>query len=85
MHPDSAAAIRHGLRLARWNISDLWVASVAIGGGFSHHDIDQIAAGDRPATAAEHDILALALNEHFVDEGQNHPIHYWHQLAAPSG
>jgi hypothetical protein len=83
MHTHSTATIRNGLRLARWTISDLWIAAVAIGGAFSHHDIDQIASGQRQATPTEHDILAAAMNEHFLDHGYDHPVAYWHDLPTP--
>jgi hypothetical protein len=85
VHRNSAAAIRHGLQLAHWNISDLWVAAVGIGGALSHHDVDQIASGERLATPGEHDILALALNEHFVDRDQDQTISYWHDLPGLPG
>jgi hypothetical protein len=76
----SAAAIRLGLRLTYWTTGELWMASAGIGGSFSHHDIDEIAAGRQLATPVEHDILATALNEELADEGQDHPVRYWADL-----
>jgi hypothetical protein len=80
MHDASVAAIRLGLHLTDWNISDLWIAAAGIGGNLSHHDIDDIATGRHPATPIQHDILATALNEHILDQSDDHPIHYWRQL-----
>jgi len=80
MHANSAAALRRGLHLTGWNTSDLWVAAVAIGGAFSHRDVGQITSGERRATPAEHDILAAAFNDYFVDHGEDHPISYWSEL-----
>jgi hypothetical protein len=79
----SAAAIREGLGLAAWNVTDLWIASVGIGGGFTRDEITNIADGTTDATALEHDILAAALNDHFTDKGQNHPVQYWRDLPQP--
>jgi hypothetical protein len=80
MPTGSTAVIRQGLELADWTISDLWVAALGIGGGFSHLDIEHIASGRRQATPTEHDILAAAFNDHFTDRAQNHPVPYWRQL-----
>lgn len=79
---ESTLALQRGLRDSGWTISQLWTAAVGIGGGFHRHDIEDISAGQRPATPAEHDILASALNEYFVDRGQDHPVALWRDLPA---
>jgi len=81
----SAAAIRVGLRLTGWSITDLWVAAAGIGGDLSHRAVDDIAAGWQPATSVQHDILATALNEHLLDRGQSYPVGYWHDLPPDQG
>ena len=40
-----------------------------------------IADGTQDATEIEHDVLAVALNEHFAGIGQNHPVRYWRDLT----
>jgi hypothetical protein len=80
MQDQSAAAIRLGLQLTDWTISELWIAAFGIGGTLSHRDIDNIAAGEQPATPTEHAILATALNEQLADHGHNRPISYWRDL-----
>jgi hypothetical protein len=76
----SADAIRLGMQDARWNANDLWIAAVSIGGALTYRDVERIAMGERPASQAEHDILAAALNDHFVGAGLNHPVLYWREL-----
>jgi hypothetical protein len=78
----SAAAISTGRRNAGWSITQLWVAATGIGGGFSRADVDRISQDQQDATPIEHDILASALNDHFTDLGQDHPVPYWDQLHA---
>jgi hypothetical protein len=80
---ESTLALQRGLRDTGWTISQLWIAVVGIGGGFHHRDIEDIAAGQRQATPAEHDFLASALNEYFVDHGGNHPVALWCDLPPP--
>jgi hypothetical protein len=80
MSAESAAALQVGLALAHWTITDLWVASVGIGGSFARTDVELITAGTRDATQPEHDILAAAVNDHLTDQGLDHPVDYWHDL-----
>jgi hypothetical protein len=77
---ESTAALQRGFRCTGWTISELWIAAVGIGGGFQRHEVEAIAAGERRASPAEHDILAAALNDYFVDRGQNHPVGQWSDL-----
>jgi hypothetical protein len=61
-------------------LRDLWV-----GGALRLDDIGAIAAGDRPATPAEHDLMATAMNDHFVDhlalDGLDERVALWRDLA----
>jgi hypothetical protein len=83
MTVESAAAVRLGLRLAHWTISDLWVASTGIGGRFTQSDVEAIVSGTHDATRGEHDILAAALNDHLVGLGGDQPVQYWDDLDTP--
>ena len=50
MSAESAAALQEGLALAHWTITDLWVASVGMGGSFARSDVEHITDGTRDAT-----------------------------------
>jgi hypothetical protein len=80
MSAESSAALRQGLALAHWTITDLWVASIGIGGSFARADVALITAGTQHATQPEHDILAAAVNDHLSGAGLDHPVDYWHDL-----
>jgi hypothetical protein len=80
MTAESAAVIRSGLDLAHWSLTDLWIASVGIGGAFTPDEIAHIADGTTDATSLQHDILATALNDHFTGQGNDHPVRYWDDL-----
>lgn len=77
---DSATVLREGLGLAHWTVMDLWFASVGVGGGFTTEDIAHILDGTALATQVGHDVLAAALNDHFVAHGMDHPVLYWRDL-----
>jgi hypothetical protein len=77
----STIAIQEGLALARWTPAELWRACLGIGGSFTGTEIADFASGSQDATRTDHNILASALNEHFVARGQNHPVPVWEQLG----
>ena len=80
IQPASTSAIQTAVTHARWTVHDLWVAALAIGGAMNHDDVTHIVSGVRSASSSEHDVLAAALNEHFVDHGDDHPVTYWRDL-----
>jgi hypothetical protein len=79
----SVQALREGMRNAHWGTEDLWVASVAIGGNLAQRDIELVAAGTADLSSADHDLLAAALNDHFTEQGEDHPVRYWRELSDP--
>lgn len=78
----STAALVAGFGRAEWTSYRFWVESVGIGGRLRRGDIDAILTGRRAATAAEHDILAAALNGYLVDSDPGHPVPYWSDLVV---
>jgi hypothetical protein len=70
---DFSAYLRDGLRGANWVTTDLWIAAVGIGGSMNLKDVQNITSGQREPSRREYDVLAVALNEQYLDLGQNHP------------
>jgi hypothetical protein len=79
----SARAIREGLVLAQWTTTELWRATLAIGGSFTVAHVTDIASGVTDATSVEHDVLATTFNEHFAGLGGDHPVPTWDRLSPP--
>jgi hypothetical protein len=77
---DIAESLRIALDAVHWQTIDLWVGAAAIGGHFSHSDVDDITSGARAPTRAEYDVLATTINERFRDLGGDHPMPLWAQL-----
>ena len=77
---DIAAHLRQGMQDVQWGVSDLWVASVAIGAYMGNEDIERITKGRQEPSPLEYDVLASALNERLSDMGLDHPIRYWSDL-----
>jgi hypothetical protein len=80
---ESTASLQRGFRLTGLTVSELWIAAWGIGGEFHRSDIEDITAGERPATPSEHNILAAALNDYFTEHDQNHPVAAWQDLRSP--
>jgi hypothetical protein len=74
---DPGREIRDGVHDACWTDTDLWIASIALGGSLDLGDVIAITAGDRPPTRRQYDVFAVALNEHFGDLGHDHPVPAW--------
>lgn len=77
---DPAAHLRDGLRAVGWEPSDLWIASVALGSHLALGEVTDIMLRLRTPTRGEYDVIALALNERFMDLGRDHPMTYWDDL-----
>jgi len=77
---DYAAYLTDGLRGTGWVTTDLWIATVGLGGRLDLSDVRNITFGQREPSRQEYNMLALALNEQFHDLGKDHPMHYWEEL-----
>ena len=56
---------------------DLWLDYFALGGQTSLEGMGSYLTGGAPRMpVSEHNRLALALNEAFLDQGGNHPVPY---------
>jgi hypothetical protein len=77
---DFAGYLADGLRSLDWVTVDLWIAVTGLAGFLSLGDVRSIIAGQREPSEKEYDVLALALNEAFMDRGRDHPMNYWDEL-----
>lgn len=77
---ESVQTLRAGMALADMPAEQLWHRAVALDGALSEADVVAVLDGLRVLTAHEHDVLAQALNDHFVVDGGNHPVRYSAEL-----
>jgi hypothetical protein len=69
----SLDVFRRQLILSR---SDLWVEYFALGGEAGPEAFGLYLSGDGGLNTAEHNTIAVALNEQFMDRGLNRPVPY---------
>lgn len=67
-----------GRALAQMSIEDLWLAYFALGGAVGPDELELCLAGD--LRLIDYDVVAQAINERFVDRGEDHPVPYRDEL-----
>jgi hypothetical protein len=55
---------------------DLWVGQLAIGGDASDLELEAYLLGLLKLSPHQYDVIAHALNEHYLENGQDHPVTY---------
>ena len=55
---------------------DLWVDYFSLGGNLDAGQLTDYLRGQRDLSVSEHNVVVHALNEVFVDRGENHPLAY---------
>jgi hypothetical protein len=56
--------------------TQLWIDYFALGGNLNAGQLANYLRGDRHVTDTDHNVVVHALNEHFQDRGENHPLTY---------
>jgi hypothetical protein len=55
---------------------ELWWRQLCVGGDASSLELEAYLLGLLKLSPYQHDLIAQALNEHFLDLGQDHPVAY---------
>ncbi|MHB1988986.1 MAG: hypothetical protein ACYCSF_13580 [Acidimicrobiales bacterium] len=63
-------------RNAELSHGELWLRYFELGGMSSSFQLEAICYGALVADPHDHDVIAQALNERFVEMGGNHPVPY---------
>ena len=68
-----------GMTQAGMSFEDLWVGYFSLGGLAGPGTVRSYLGG-ADFTRMEYDLLASAINDHFVDQGADHPMPYHEDL-----
>lgn len=63
-------------QLCGLSVAELWLAYVILGGSASSEEVEGFLAGALQPDSRQYDRLAQALNDRFIDLGDNHPVPY---------
>ncbi|TCK24627.1 hypothetical protein [Pseudonocardia endophytica] len=77
----SSRALRTGLALSGLDLDALWSRCVALEEFPAMPWLAAVLDDSQARTAHQHDVIAQALNDTFLDDGQDHPVRYTAQLA----
>jgi hypothetical protein len=72
-----------GLQVSGLTAGELWVRYYAVGGDAGQVEVEAYALGLLHADAHEHNLIAQALNEYFLDRQEDHPVSYRELPEAP--
>lgn len=65
-----------GMTRSGMSFYDLWLRQISVGGDAGVVEVEAYVLGLLSIDDHQHDVLAQAINEHFVDEGGDHPVGY---------
>jgi hypothetical protein len=68
--------LQAGLTRSGLSYQELWWRQVAVGGDASPLELEAYFLGLLTIGSHQHDVIAQALNEHFLDQGEDHPVPY---------
>jgi hypothetical protein len=75
-------SLEAGLRATGLTYEQLWLRQIALGGIASRIELEAYVHGVLTPDPHQHDVIAQALNECFVDSGGDHPVAYAEDLPA---
>jgi hypothetical protein len=75
---DDVNDLDHARRRLGLSFYDLWVRYTGVGGNDDAFTLRRYLSGGPPIGDGEHDRIALALNEAFLDAGHSPPLRYRH-------
>jgi hypothetical protein len=78
----SGLGLAEGMALSRLTFEDLWLLQVSVGGTAGQLEVEAYVLGMLNPDEHSHDVIAQAMNEHFLDEGQAYPVSYWSATAT---
>lgn len=82
---DTGFSLVDGMDLAGLDYPALWFRYLALGGNGTAAALREHVLSDDCPSAAEHNLIAQAINEVFLERGENHPVAYQHLYQLPDG
>lgn len=78
----SGDALRLGFDFSGMSPSELWASYFSMGGNLTQDEVLAAIYEGSTLTANDHNMLAQALNEHFIDVGLDHLVPYHDELGV---
>lgn len=69
-------SLEDGMRLSGMSYQELWLRHIAVSGTIGELELEAYVLGLLVADDYQHNLIAQAINEYFLDQGQDHPVAY---------
>ena len=73
---EPGVSLAEGMRLSGMTFPELWVRHIAVSGTLGELELEAYVLGLLVPDDYQHNLIAQALNEYFMELGQNHPVGY---------
>jgi hypothetical protein len=80
MTDDDRLDLAAGLHASGMSYRELWFHYVAVSGDAGELELEAYVLGLLTPDAYQYNLIAQALNEHFIDRGEDHPVGYWDEV-----
>jgi hypothetical protein len=74
--PNEKLSLYQGAVLSGLSYDEIWIRQATFGGTAGRLEIEAYILGLLRPDTYQHNLIAQALNEHFLEEGQDHPVAY---------
>jgi hypothetical protein len=81
--PATGFSLSDGWDLSGLTLSGLWLRYLALGGTASPARVAAYTRGVVSPGTYQHNMIAQALNDHFTDQGGDHPVGYQDIMPLP--
>ena len=76
-------SLADGMRLAQLTYLELWTRYLALGGSETINQLRRHIEADECPDDHEHNVIAQALNESYLEQDHDHPVAYRHLYRLP--
>ena len=73
---DAGLSLEQGLHRSGMSHRELWLRYVGIGGDAGELELEAYLLALLRPSPLQYDLIAQAINEHFIDHGGDHPVRY---------
>lgn len=75
-YTESGMSLQDGMRLSGMSYPELWLRHVSVSGTIGELELEAYVLGLLVPDDYQHNLIAQALNEYFLELGQNLPVGY---------
>jgi hypothetical protein len=73
---ESGMSLLDGMQLSGMTFPELWLGYVSVSGTIGELELEAYVLGLLVPDSYQHNLIAQALNEYFMEQGQDHPVAY---------